>query len=415
MTAMTDATASTPLPFARPSIDTAEEEAVLRVLRSGWITTGKEALAFETEFADFLAPSGTDPVYCLSTSSATAGLHLAMEALGVNENSLVFVPTLTFTATAETARYLGAELVFVDSMGNSPLMDLDDLTKKIRAVRDGKDPYNPALPLQAPLAGKKPALIAAVHYGGLPCDMVALRNLADRENLALIEDAAHSFPSWVEGQGYAGTLSDIGVFSFYATKTMTCAEGGMIATRNREARDRMTTMRLHGIDRPVWARYTDARASWDYDVVAPGYKYNLNDILAAMGRVQLAKAPGFLAERRAIAARYDEAFSRIPGIEIPPSAPSDARHLYPVRIGVGKDRDAFAKALQERGIGVSVHFRPLHCMSYWQGRYALTDASLPHARDWHKHSLSLPIWQGMSSSDVERVIRAVHEASGSPA
>lgn len=405
MTVMTKSKSS--IPFARPSVDTAEEEAILRVLRSGWITTGAEALAFEKEFAAFLDPAGTAPIHCLATSSATAGLHLAMEALGVDENSLVFVPSLTFTATAETARYLGAEVVFVDSMKDSPLMDLDDLEAKLHAIRAGKDPYERDRAIRPSLAGKKATLVTVVHYGGLPCDMRALRELADREGLSLVEDAAHSFPSWIEGQGYAGTLSDIGVFSFYATKTMTCAEGGMIATRNSTARDRMAIMRLHGIDRPVWARYTDTRASWDYDVVAPGYKYNLNDLLAAMGRVQLAKAPSFLTERKAIAARYDAAFANLPALQIPASAPADARHLYPIRINEG--RDHFARALQERGIGVSVHFRPLHRMSYWQGRYDLCDEALPLAGDWHDHILSLPIWQGMGEADIERVIWAVQD------
>lgn len=400
------------IPFARPLIGRAEEKAVLDVLRSGWITTGKEALAFEQEFAQFLnTSSATDTLNCLAVNSATAGLHLAYEALGVGKDSLVFVPTMTFTATAEAVRYLGGEVVFVDSLKDSPHMDVQDLEKKILAILEGRNPYQLEKPIGPKLAGKKPRAICAVHYGGLAQDMPKLLSIARQYGLFLVEDAAHSFPSYIDNLGYAGSLGDIGVFSFYATKTITSAEGGMIVCKDKAHAARMSTMRLHGIDRPVWQRYSKTTVSWDYDVVDAGYKYNLTDIAAALGRVQLSRAKDLLKMRENIAREYDQALSLLPEIKIPLTGPGDARHLYPIQIDVNTSctRNGLAQFLQSKGIGVSVHFRPLHRMSYWKQRYQLKDADLPRATALHEGLLSLPIWPGLRAKELAYIISCIKE------
>ncbi|GHV16716.1 spore coat protein [Spirochaetia bacterium] len=449
------------IPFALPFIGKEEEEAVLRVLRSGWLTTGAEALAFEKEFADFLGsppsypneaadPSVNDfsfsvnvcrtpksrsidgtsllnpavsaadrmPLFCLAVNSATSGLHLALEACGVGPGDVVLVPSYTFTSTAEVARYLGADVAFVDvapgsfHIGPAALeRTLDRLSRGLPAYppRGGGDGFGPR---------GRPRAVAPVHLGGLPCDMQGIREIADRYGIRVVEDAAHSFPSLVPGFGYAGTLGDIGVFSFYATKTLATGEGGMVVTRNPELAGRMSKMRSHGIDRAVWNRYTDKKASWYYEVVEPGFKYNLPDILAAIGRVQLTRAKDLLAKRQLIAARYDAAFQDNPRLLLPPTGPGNAWHLYPLRLRPGTlaiDRDAFIERLKEAGVGVSVHFIPLHTMPYYKKWYTLEPEDFPETLRSFEQEISLPIWPGMSETQVDRVIDAVNAAAADAA
>jgi dTDP-4-amino-4,6-dideoxygalactose transaminase len=455
-----------PIPFARPFIGREEEEAVLRVLRSGWLTTGAETLAFEREFAAFLqepapggcggsgngAPAGGVPpqtaaLHALALNSATSGLHLALEACGVQAGDLVLVPSFTFTSTAEVVRYLGAEPVFVDVIPGGFHMDPRALEYTLdRLYRD--------LPAYAPRPGHaagtsagaqgfgprgRPAAVIPVHYGGLPCDMAAILSIARRRRLRVIEDAAHAFPSrpgiksaqeagfaGASGPGFAGTpspsfvgtpsfsfagtLGDAGVFSFYATKTITTGEGGMVVCRDEKIAGRVAIMRSHGIDRSVWNRYTDAKASWYYEVVEAGYKYNLPDMLAAIGRVQLGRAWELLKRREAIAARYDEAFGGDGRLILPPTGPGDARHLYPLRLNPRTcplPRDQFIQKLQAGGIGVSVHFIPLHTMPYYKKRYGFEDNDFPESLRAFQRLVSLPIWPGMENSQVNRVIRMV--------
>jgi len=254
------------IPFARPFVGREEEEAVLRVLRSGWLTTGSETLAFEKEFAQFLQNTSSNDspppppggeIHCLAVNSATSGLHLALEAIGIGPGDIVLVPSLTFTATAEVVRYLGADPVFVDVAPGSFHMDPSALEKTIEALPKGKA-----------------KAVIPVHYGGLVCDMEAITEIARRRGLKVIEDAAHSFPSLVSSNGhprFAGTIGDIGVFSFYATKTITTGEGGMVVSGDAEIAARVSVMRSHGIDRSVWNRYSDAKAPWYYEVVEAGY------------------------------------------------------------------------------------------------------------------------------------------------
>lgn len=378
------------IPFARPHIGSEEEEAVLEVLRSGWLTTGKVTRAFESDFATFVGAHRA-----LAVNSATSGLHLAFEALGLGPGTTLVTSPYTFASTAAVARHLGAEVRFCDI---------------------GADDYNidPAS-LEAILAKDRSAkVVVPVHVGGNPCSMEAIIEAARRHAVAVVEDAAHAFPSRTAG-GMAGTLGDIGVYSFYATKTITTGEGGMVVTEDESLAARMATMRMHGFDREAWDRYTSRKASWYYEIVEAGYKYNLPDLLAAIGRVQLAKADKLLEERRAIARRYDEAFGPVEGLILPPRRDdgSHAWHLYSLRVA-GKDgdareaaRDSLVAFLQEAGVGTSVHFIPLHLMPYWSRRYSLAPADFPEAWERFRASVSLPIWPGMGDESVGRVIDAV--------
>jgi dTDP-4-amino-4,6-dideoxygalactose transaminase len=377
------------IPFARPFTGVEEETAVIRVLRSGWLTTGIEALSFEKEFAEFL---GGNDIHCLAVNSATSGLHLALEACGVGPGDAVLVPSCTFTATAEVARYLGADPVFVDVSPGTFHMDPAALEQTIKRLPPGTA-----------------KAVIPVHYGGLPCDMEAIMDIARRHNLKVIEDAAHSFPSQLP-TAFAGTIGDIGVFSFYATKTLATGEGGMVVCRDETMANRISVMRSHGIDRAAWNRYSDARASWYYEVIEAGYKYNLPDLLAAIGRVQLTRAGDLLRMREAIAAAYDLAFSGNDCLLLPPTGPGDARHLYPLRLNPQRlkiSRDDFIGKLKEAGIGVSVHFIPLHTMPFYKNHYQLSENDFPETIKSCSQEISLPIWPGMSNAQVDRVIETV--------
>ncbi|MDR3146645.1 MAG: DegT/DnrJ/EryC1/StrS aminotransferase family protein, partial [Treponema sp.] len=401
----------TEIPFARPYMGEEEEAAALRVLRSGWLTTGAEALAFEREFAAFLSsPEESEPgrgISALAVNSATSGLHLALEAIGTGPGDIVLVPSYTFTATAEVVRYLGADAVFVDVAPGSFHMDPLALERTLERLARGLCPYPPR---KNPLPGTeaegfgprgRPRAVIPVHFGGLPCDMEAIMAISARYGLRVIEDAAHAFPSRLPGGPWVGTIGDLGVFSFYATKTITTGEGGMVVSRNRDLLTRVGVMRSHGIDRMVWNRYSDARASWYYEVVEPGFKYNLPDILAAIGRVQLTRAMRLLEMRREIAACYDGAFRGEPFFILPPSGPADARHLYPLRLRTeipGLNRDRFIDRLKDAGIGVSVHFIPLHLMPYYKKRYTLEEEDFPESLAGFRQVVSLPIWPGMTGA-----------------
>jgi dTDP-4-amino-4,6-dideoxygalactose transaminase len=407
-----------------------EEAAVLRVLRSGWLTTGQEALGFEREFGEFLSsgqgkasPVAADLentlssiendtiIRCLAVNSATSGLHLALEACGAGPGDLVLVPSFTYTSTAEVARYLGAEPVFVDLAPGTFLMDPAALERTLDRLSRGLPAYESRGGF-GPVG--KPRAVIPVHYGGLPCDMQAIMELARQHKLTVIEDAAHAFPSQLDDGSFAGTLADLGVFSFYATKTITTGEGGMVATRDPELASRVATMRSHGIDRVVWNRYTDRKASWQYEVVEPGFKYNLPDLLAALGRAQLKRAWDMLEKRRRIAGLYNAGFGDDKRFILPPSGAGNAWHLYPLRLSLENcalSRDSIIEALQEEGIGVSVHFIPLHTMPYYRKRQGLLPEDFPESLRQFKGVISLPIWPGMEDAQVERVIAAARKVA----
>ncbi|MDR2136570.1 MAG: DegT/DnrJ/EryC1/StrS family aminotransferase, partial [Treponema sp.] len=358
---------------------------------------------------------------CLAVNSATSGLHLALEACGVRRGDLVLLPSYTFTSTAEVVRYLDAQPVFVDVAPGGFHMDGAALEAVLARLSRGLPPYPPRPGERGEGSGPagRPAAVVPVHYGGLPCDMASVMAAARRYGLRVVEDAAHSFPSYCRPDpaapgADAGAIGDLGVFSFYATKTISTGEGGMVVCGDRDLAGRVSLMRSHGIDRSIWNRYTDSRASWYYEVVEAGYKYNLPDLLAAIGRVQLGRAWDLLRMRREIAAAYDSAFGADPHFSIPPSIPADARHLYPLRLNPDSlciGRDEFAARLQEGGVGVSVHFIPLHIMPYYRKAHKLEPEDLPHSLASFKREISLPIWPGMDGAAVRQVIDLVQSTA----
>lgn len=379
-----------PIPFARPSIGEEEEKAVHSVLRSGWLTTAGEAKQFEEEFARYIGTS-----HALAVNSATAGLHLSLEALDVGPSDTVITTPYTFTATAEVARYLGARIEFADIEEESLTIDPKEVERLLESAERTSDTPN--------------QVILPVHLGGHPCRMADLSELSRRYGAPMVEDSAHAFPVSHEGR-YLGTFGATGVFSFYATKTITSGEGGMIITDNDATAARIRRMRLHGIDREVWNRYTDSKASWSYDVVAAGYKYNLSDIAAAIGRVQLSKSREFKKRRREIAERYMRAFSESDFLILPSSSSDHAWHLFILRIKTERltiDRNRYVELLKEAGIGVSVHYIPLHLMSYYKKMYGFAPEDFPVSLRVYRSAFSLPIYPSLSDEEVDRVIGEV--------
>ena len=386
------------LPFALPEIGEEEIAEVVDTLRSGWVTTGPKAKRFEADFAAFLAaPGAEDPagLHCVAVNSATAGLHLALEALGIGPGDEVITTTHTFTATAEVVRYLGADV---------KLVDIDPATLNI----------DPAA-VQAAITPRT-KLIMPVHYAGLAADMPAILALARQHGLKVVEDAAHALPT-TSGGRMVGTLgSDATVFSFYANKTITTGEGGMLVTRDAALAQRAKTMRLHGMNRDAFDRFTAKVPSWYYEVVAPGFKYNLTDIAAALGIHQLRRAHAFQQRRAQIVAQYQAGLAGLPLITAPqaPAGETHAWHLYVLRLadGAGVPRDRFIEQLFEAGIGCSVHYIPLHLHPYWRDRYALSPAQFPHSQHAYERMVSLPLYTRMTDADVQRVVQAVRRALG---
>jgi len=380
------------LPFALPEIGEEEIAEVVDSLRSGWVTTGPKARRFEADFAVFLGDAG---LHCVAVNSATAGLHLALEAIGIAPGDEVITTTHTFTATAEVVRYLGADV---------KLVDIDPATLNI----------HPAA-VAAAITPRTKAIIP-VHYAGLAADMPALLALAKQHGLKVVEDAAHALPT-TRGGRLVGTLdSDATVFSFYANKTITTGEGGMLVTRDAALAKRAQVMRLHGMNRDAFDRFTATVPSWYYEIVAPGFKYNLTDIAAALGLHQLKRLPAFQQKREQLAARYNEGLRGLPVILPPPPAPGDthAWHLYVLRLADGAPigRDALIEALYAAGIGCSVHYIPLHLQPYWRERYGLQAAMFPHSQRAYEQMLSLPLYTRMTDADVDRVLAVLHRLLG---
>ncbi len=380
------------LPFARPSITEREKQAVLEVLDSGWLTTGPRTKLFEVRFAERVGAR-----HAIALNSATAALHLALEALGVGPGDEVIVPTWTFAASAEVVVYRGARPVLVDvdrrTLNATPEAILAAVTPRTRAV-------------------------VAVHVAGLPVEIERLVEQLEPLGIAAVEDAAHAFPIRVGGPAgrYAGTIGRAGAFSFYATKTMTTGEGGMLVTDDDVIAARARVMALHGISRDAWSRYA-ASGSWYYEIEDAGYKYNMTDIAAALGLVQLERADELLAARRALAAAYTARLGEPPLgdlLELPedPSGGSHAWHLYVVRLALGRvkvDRGGVIDALKALGIGTSVHFIPLHLHPYYRTRWGYAAADLPVAASEYERVISLPIWPGMTDADVDRVADGLAE------
>lgn len=374
------------LPFALPDTDTTEIEAVAETIRTGWITTGPKTKQFEAAFAVKVGAP-----HAIAVNSCTAAIHLALEAIGLQAGDEVLTTPYTFAATAEVIRYFNARPVFVDVVPDTLNLDPTCVEAAITS---------------------RTRVIMPVHIAGLPADMDAILAVARRHNLRVIEDAAHAFPSEYHGR-MIGNIGDITCFSFYATKTITTGEGGMLTTANAAWAEHCRVMSLHGISKDAWKRYT-AEGSWYYEIIAPGYKYNMTDVAAAMGLAQLAKAETMWQKRKAIAARFNQAFGPVPKLQIPPDR-TDCRHawyLYVLRLNLDRltiGRDRFIEELKQRNIGVSVHFIPLHIHPYYRETYGYKPEDFPVAYREYLREISLPIYSKMSDQDVQDVINAVTE------
>src|SRR6266852_4368846 len=324
------------VPFHVSAVGEQEAQAAAEVIRSGWLTMGPKTFEFERQFAEYVGAR-----HAVAVSSGTAALHLALEAAGIRSGDEVLLPTTTFTATGEVVCYLGAKPVLVDVESGSMNLDPVDAARRITS---------------------RTKAIIPVHLAGVPCEMQQIQELASAHGLRVIEDAAHSLPASYRGTPI-GALSEITAFSFYATKTLTTGEGGMVTTTNEQVAERMRIMRLHGIERDAWKRYR-ADGSWFYQVLEAGFKYVMTDFQAAIGLVQLGKCDDLSTARQTIADRYTAAFSCMPALQVPESY-SDRKtswHLYILRLRQERlsiDRDAFISELKRRGIGISVHFIPL--------------------------------------------------------
>lgn len=379
------------IPFALPEIGEEEIQEVVSALRSGWVTTGPKTHQFEQDFSTFLG----DGVECIAVNSATAGLHLALEAIGVGPGDEVILPSYTFTATAEVVRYLGAVPVMVDVLDENFNIDPSAVETAITS---------------------QTRAIIPVHFAGLSCDMDSLLAIAQRHELKVIEDAAHALPTTWAGCNIGTLRSDVTVFSFYANKTMTTGEGGMVVTRNSEIAKRCRIMRLHGISRDAFDRYVSTSPSWFYEVVAPGFKYNMTDMAAAMGIHQLRRLKGFQLKREAMALEYDAALKSLPVI-LPCHAPAGdthAWHLYPVRLlaEAGISRDEFIVKMSEQGVGCSVHFIPLHLHPYWRESCKLSPEMFPVSQKLFEQEVSIPLYTRMTDDEQQRVIDAIHKVLG---
>ena len=374
------------LPFHRALIEEEEINAVLEVLRSGWLTTGPRVREFETAFARY-----TGAAHAVALNSCTAALHLALAAVGISEGDEVIVPTMTFAATGEVVLYFKAWPVLVDCSPGSFHVDPKEIERAITS---------------------RTRAILPVHFAGYACDMDSILEIARKHGLKVIEDAAHALPSLYQGR-MVGSLGDISCFSFYATKTLTTGEGGMATTQNPEYAERIRMLSLHGISRDAWNRRT-GEPSWHYDILEVGHKYNLTDLQAALGLAQLAKCDAMRARRAALAERYSQALESLSAFETPrtPKDVSHAWYLYVLRVNPSAlriNRDRVIEELKVRGIGASVHFIPLHMHPLYQNRLGYSAGEFPNAEREFQRAISLPIYPAMTDEDADRVIEALHD------
>lgn len=372
------------IPFHKPFIDDNEIQEVVDTLKNGWLTTGPKTKLFEEKFREYVGAE-----YGLAANSWTAAAHLALEAMGLKDGDEVIVPALTFTACAEIVCYFKAIPIIVD---------IDEKTKNI-SVEEIKKHITP-----------KTKVIMAVHFGGEPCEMDEILEIAKINNLKVLEDAAHAFPAKYKGR-MIGTLGDATCFSFYATKTLATGEGGMLCTNNPDIAKRALVMRLHGIDKDPWNRYS-FEGDWYYEVIAPGYKYNITDIQSSLGLHQLKKADTMRLMRLSIAERYTNAFSAHHELILPYNSPENesAHHLYSLRVDESKltiSRAEFIKLLKEQGVLTSVHFIPLYRHPYYRDTFNLDAADFPASEKVFSQIISLPIWPGMTEEQVDKVINSV--------
>jgi perosamine synthetase len=391
------------IPFYKPSIGKAEINEVVDCLRSGWLTTGPKTKQFEAEFARYIGNT-----HAVAVNSCTAALHLALEAIGLKAGQTVVVPTMTFAATAEVVRYFNATPLLVDCRP-------DDLNIDVTAAAER---------IETALArGEKIVAIIPVHYGGQIGDVTAVKALARKYNLRIIDDAAHCCPaSYRDDAGSpwksVGTEAEISCFSFYANKTITTGEGGMACTGSQEYADRMRIMSLHGISRDAWKRYTD-QGSWYYEIIAPGYKYNLTDIAAAIGLQQLRKADHLHQRRTQLAELYSELLSDMDEVILPQVMPNRVHswHLFSVRLkldDLDTDRAEVIAQLKQAGIGTSVHWMPLHMHPYYRETLGCEPSDCPCAASIYPELITLPLYPDLTAEEVEYVCKNLREIIAHP-
>ncbi|MEZ5428753.1 MAG: DegT/DnrJ/EryC1/StrS family aminotransferase [Pyrinomonadaceae bacterium] len=395
------------VPFLRPELNEDEIEEVVKTLRSGWLTTGPKVKLFEENFA-----KAVNADYAVALNSCTAALHLAVEAVGLQAGQAVLVPTMTFAATAEILLYKNAIPILVDCDPETGNMDLLDARRKIEDVRAGRLPFD--IDKDVEIVG-----IIPVHVGGFMLDVDEMKSFAEEFGLWVIEDAAHAFPSaWRKNPEspwqYCGEdTAKITCYSFYANKTITTGEGGMAVTNNQFLAEKIRLMSLHGLSRDAWKRYTD-KGSWDYQIVAPGYKYNLTDIAAAIGIHQLARAEEMRQQRENVAEIYLEKMAKLDEIELPPVDENRIHswHLFPIRLVQHKlsiSRNDFIEELKKRDVGCSVHWRPLHLHPFYSSKYGWQAKHLPNATQLWSRIVSLPIFPAMTHGEIEHVVNTVKD------
>lgn len=373
------------IPFALPDIGQEEIDEVVDSLKNGWLTTGPKTKKFEEDFKNFLGCR-----HALAVNSGTSGLHLALDAIGLQRGDKVIVPVNTFTATAEVVRYFDADPIFCD-------IDAETFNIDVAKLQDTLNHHPDRNRIKA---------IMPVHLAGQVCDMGPILKLARERGIFIIEDAAHAFPAkWNET--FVGLIGDITVFSFYPTKTLATAEGGMVVTNSDRFAERIKLMRQHGLDRDGWDRQSSSRPSWHYSVMAAGYKYNMNDLSASIGIHQLAKADKFLARRQQVASIYRQELSGVKGLTLPSIRSEKDVHAYHLFIIKVEERDQFIERMKEYGIGTSVHFIPLHLHPYWKELYKHQDEDFPVALATFKQVVSLPIYTRLTNSQVTKIVDTI--------
>ena len=372
------------IPFHKPYITDEEINEVIDSIRSGWLTMGPKTVRFEEEFRNYVGSK-----HAIAVNSCTAALHLALKAINLKPEDEVIIPTMTFTATGEVVRYFNAMPVIVDINKDTHNIDPDAIERAITP---------------------RTKVIIPVHFAGQPCDMTAIRQIAGRYGLAVIEDAAHSLPASYQKEKI-GTIGDMTCFSFYATKTLSTGEGGMITTENNEWAEKIKILRLHGISNDSWQRYSK-EGSWYYEVVDAGYKYNMTDIQSALGISQLRKLEWMWERRCDIARKYTDAFKDSEFIICPDVKPDrvSAWHLYVIKLNLETlsiDRNRFIEELKQKGICTSVHFIPLHRHPYYKNTFSLDAKNFKNAEWVYARSISLPIYPGMEDEEVNYVVNNV--------
>jgi perosamine synthetase len=390
--------------FFKPSIGEDEINEVVDCLKSGWLTTAKRAKQFEADFAQYMGFK-----HAVALNSCTAALHLALEAVGLKEGELVLVPTMTFAATAEVVRYFNAIPVLVDCNEDDFCMDMDHAEDILKKLGNGEKIKG------VPEDHGKVKGIMPVHYGGQVADVLKCRALCDKYGLFMVEDCAHTCPAYYKDKDgnwqMVGATADIACFSFYANKTITTGEGGMATTNNHEWADRMRVMSLHGISKDAWKRF-ERSGSWYYEIVAPGFKYNMPDTAAAIGVHQLKKADSFWNERKKVAELFSEKLAGVEGVIIPSEKENRKHswHLYIIRVDSppsGINRDDFIKKLGENGVGSSVHYMPLHMHPYYKEKLGVEPEDFPVAQKLFNQIVSLPIYPGLTDAEIDKICDTV--------